>query len=326
MVIRKDNQGFTLLETILALFLSGIFTAAVLIMFPPFLTLFEELMDAEDVRGQVVSSLEMVGREASTMRSLYLDNTQCYAICMEYVDPSDSSHSRIFYFWQGSNLMRKKELTSANNVDCSNGGHQFVGNLNNTETTFSVSRELLSVHMSAQGKTNDYQLSAVFMPIVKEREILFTEGFECNTFNQGTGWDLTDGSHSGWRIIAGTQGFGRYEMAHVMDAEGSDTASVEIPIDMTRYPKAKLSFNYRNFSGAALPAGEGVFIDWWDGSTYTTVFQHTDTDDPPPNSTTPIKVDLTSYGLTADSKIRFRAISSDSTRRWYIDNIEVATP
>lgn len=329
MVIRRKlNRGFTLFEVALALCLSGLFTAAVLIMFPPTLVLFQDLTDGENTRHEVISSLEMLGREASTMRALYVDAAKCYAVCMEYVDIADDSHHRIVYYWSSSNLMRKKELTSAGPVSCASGGQQFVGNLDTENTTFFVDRELLSVSMAALGKSevNNYQLSAVFMPIAKEREILFTEGFECNTLAQGEGWTATNGSTSTWTIADGTLDRGHYELIYQNTVGAADTSSIAIPIDMTRYPKAVLSFVYANSEATALTSDHGLYVEWWNGTAWGTAFSHTATDDAPPTTATSIKVDLTTLGLANNSQLRFRAKSASTTAHWHIDDIRVSSP
>jgi hypothetical protein len=125
--------------------------------------------------------------------------------------------------------------------------------------------------------------------------------------------------------VDATQGFGSYEIASPVPS-GSTTGSLEIALDMTRYPKALLTFNYRNQATTALPVGEGLYVDWYDGSAWSTVYSHTDTDDPPVSATTKIQVDLTDHGLASTSKLRFRSISSDAAARWYVDNISVTSP
>ena len=323
--LRVRQGGFSLVELVVSMALTAGIAAASLILFVPSIRLFANLTDQEKVRQEVIAALESVGREASTVRALYIDATKCYALCMEYVDTSNLNH-RILYFWSGANLMRKKQLTSAGALSCTSGGVQFVGNLNNASTNFSMDRELLKVNMSAIGAQNTYQLSAVFMPLVKEREILFTEGFECNTLTQGGGWTKTNGTHSSWQLVAGTQGYGSYEISHVMTASGSDTASIETAIDMTRYPKALLTFSYRNDVATALTGVEGLYIDWYSGTSWGNVYAHDLAAGAPPTATTIVRVDVTDYGLVAGSKLRYRVISANAASRWYVDNIKVASP
>jgi len=310
-----NKKGFTLLEMVMALGLTAVLAALTLSFFPGSIAIFTTLANAERNRLEVLSPLEALGNEAALMRSIYRDPAQCYEVCM-----ADTNGDRVYYFWKDDHLYRKAEAAAGHAVDCSTGGQHFSGPMDTANSSFGMQRDLLTVRLAASASGSTYDLTGVFMPLIRERMTPFYEGFECNTLAQG--WTKTNGAHSNWSIVSAVQGFGNYEIAHTMTAAGTDTATIEIPVDLARFSKAVITFNYRN--SGTLSAGDGFYLDWWDGTTWQNAF-----DDVSLNalaSSTPIQADVTDYNLTTSSKFRIRSILSSASARWYVDNLTIFAP
>jgi len=310
-----NKNGFTLLETVMAMGLSAILITASLAFFPGALNIFQSIASAENTRLEVLNPLEALGNETAQMRAVYRDTTQCYQICM-----ADAAGDRVYYFWKSEHLYRKKETASGNAVNCSTGGTHFSGPMDLANSSFGLAKDLLTVKLAAQGSGASYNLSGVFTPMIKERLRPFYEGFECNTLTQG--WTQTNGSHGGWAIVDSVQGFGRYEIAHVNTAAGADTAIIEIPVDLARFPKAVITFNYRN--SGTITTSDGIYLEWWDGSAWQDAFN--DVSHTALAGSVPIQSDVSDFNLSASSKFRIRSVLSNSNARWYVDNISLFAP
>lgn len=311
----RNEKGFTLLEMVMAMGLSAVLMVASLAFFPGSLSIFQSLASAENIRLEVLNPLEALGNETSQMRAVYRDNSQCYQVCM-----ADANGDRVYFFWKANHLYRKSEAAAGNAVDCTTGGKHFSGPMDLANSSFGLAKDLLTVKLAAQGTSSSYNLTGVFTPIIKERLRPFYEGFECNTLAQG--WTKTNGAHGSWNLVQAVQGFGRYEIAHVPTASGSDTAIIEIPVDLARFSKAVITFNYRN--SGSLGAGDGIYVEWWDGTAWQDAFH--DTSLLALNSSTPIQSDVSDFNLSATSKFRIRSVLSNGSGRWYMDNISIFAP
>ncbi len=312
------NSGFTLIEMIVAMGISAFLIAATTAFFDPSARVFQDILSSDDVRLKISSAADALEREASDMRALYVDSTKCYALCMV-----DGSGNRVFYYWGGPtgtirNLYRKKESTS-NPIVCANGS-VFASNLDTTNTSFVMTGNLLTTNVGALDPQNrPNRMFNVIFPSIQERNYIFTEGFECATLRNG--WTKTDGSHSAWSL-QGSANLGYYRIDDANTASGSDTAIIEIPLDLSRISSAHLAFSYMNSGSISSPDNFTVKI--YDGSDWQTVYSDANSQ----SISTPktIDADISGYSLNSSNKLQFSASLKNSGAHWYVDGVSVYSP
>jgi len=288
---------------------------ATLVLLAPSLVHYQSANESETTRHRVAHAIETIGTEAQNTRAIYVDPNRCYATCM-----SDGSGNRILYYMNGNALMRKQELSSSNTVNCNNG-KLVVEGLNGPDTFFSIVKESLQVQTGSVGsKTGTYRATSSFIPMMREREVALFEDFECNSLAQG--WKVTSGLNGTWALGGSVQGFGKYEIVHAVDGLALDTSSIEIPVDSSRFSSVLLKFYYRNDGSIVL--GNSLKAEWWDGSTWQTVFS--DANGIAVSVPTLVQTELTAYGLSPTTKLRFTGKLTNLNAHWYIDEIRIAVP
>jgi prepilin-type N-terminal cleavage/methylation domain-containing protein len=314
------NKGFTLVELLLAIVLSSGILMATTAFFAPSIKGFQASTSANELRLLVAHTLESISNDVEASRALYYDPALCYATCM--VDTTGAN--RIYYYWgsgaQANTLFRKQESIT-NTLSCV-GGTTVAQNLDKANSTFSIQRDLLSVTLagtSANGTS--LKVSSSFFPTIQERDVILSEGFECNTLKDG--WIITLGSgRTNWSIVPLAFHLGAYGIADSDIGDGTDTSSIEIPIDLSRITAAHLTFSYMN--DGTITADDSFSVLLFDGSTWQTVFEDVSHLGVP--APVPVKVDLTPYSLNTNNRIKFSTTLSTAGAHWYFDQILVFTP
>ena len=306
----------------MSLGISALVIAAVFTFYLPMVVIYDTLMNVDSQKNNVLAAMDTIEREVSDVVSVYVDPAACWEICM--VDPQGN---RIFYYWDPAaegtykSLYRKKE--AATNAIACTGGNVFLRNLDSTVTNFSVIRSLLTANLAGK---SDYQNSTTFQavntffPSLKERSILFSEGFECASL--ASGWTVSAGDSSTWTIEQTSTGLGKYQVVDTMGGETSNTTSIEVPIDLARTSSANVSFSYMNDGSIGVP---DVFtVQFYDGTTWQTVFE----DSSGLLNLTPktVTADLSGYTLSASNKLRFVGTLKTTGSHWYVDQVSVYTP
>jgi prepilin-type N-terminal cleavage/methylation domain-containing protein len=320
MRITKSNKGFTLVEMLMAIVLSAGVMMTTTAFFLPSLTQFQASTDANQLRLNVMHPLETIGNDVEASRAIYVDGTLCYATCM--VDKAGAN--RIYYYWgtgtEANTLYRKSEPI-ANTIACT-GGTAVAQGLNKAETSFAMQKDLLQVNLAATGSVNAiYRVHSSFFPTIQERDIILSEGFECNTLNDG--WVVTPGAGGGaWSVSPSVQNMGSYEISDQEFIGGTQTTSIEIALDISRLTAAHLSFRYMN--SGTITAADSFEAFLFDGTNWQPVFS--DASHAAINYSKPVKVDLSPYALNTSNKIRFTSTLSTAGAKWYVDQIQVYTP
>ena len=319
---RRNIQGMTLLEVMMAIMISTGVLAGLFAFFIPWVRVFQSLISNNDYRTALISTMDVIEKEASDMLTIYVDPTKCYAACMV-----DDLGNRIYYYYdQGSsaayrNLYRKKEPVS-NVVACS-GGKVISRNLKYSETEFSALNSLFTVKLVGRGDsttTNPFPVYSAFFPAMKERKYLFTEGFECNSL--ASGWTVTSGAGSTWSVATTSSGQGKYVVVDTQAGGASNTSTLEVPIDLARVSTAQLKFNYFNDGTIGVP--DSFTADFYDGASWKTLFS--DTTGAMILSPKSVTADLSGYTLSQTNKVRFSGALRTSGSHWYVDEIQIYNP
>jgi len=321
------KKGQTLYELILAAAISSVLLAAITAFYQPLVSAFAGIVGSNNMRTNVAGALNSLQMDASNMYAVYVDPTQCYAVCMV-----DGNGNRISYWWDKNatgnikNLYRKKEA-STNPISCTNGA-VFATGLDSTKTTFAMNKDELLVNFTA-GTTNTvgngtaYSLTTGIFPSIQERQIIFSEGFECDTLRQG--WVVNNGAKSSWSIAQGAHQ-GDYQIAAAEGSGGgSSTTTIQIAIDLSRVSNAHASFMYMNDGNISATNPADTFIlQLYDGTTWQTVF--TDNSGTLLSSPRAVNVDLSSYALNQLNQIKFSGALKNAGSHWYVDSIQIFQP
>jgi prepilin-type N-terminal cleavage/methylation domain-containing protein len=315
------NKGFTVLELLVAIILSAGIMMATTAFYLPSLENFQASTSANQLRLQVTHPLESIGNDVEASRALYVDSTLCYATCM--VDTT--GENRTYYYWgntaQDANTLYRKKEPITTPISCT-GGTAVAQNLDKAQSSFTMVKDLLMVNLAATGSKNMvFKTHSSFFPTIQERDIILSESFECNTLKDG--WVITPGSgRTNWSIVASTQNLGNYEIADTDILSGTDTTSIEIPIDLSRMTAAHLSFRYKN--DGTITAADSFEVFLFDGTTWQPIFS--DASHQAVTLSKPVQVDLTPYALNSANRIRFTSTLSTAGAHWYVDQILVYMP
>jgi prepilin-type N-terminal cleavage/methylation domain-containing protein len=326
----RRKMGFSLIETLTAMAVSSILVAAMFSFYGPSVHVFASVMASEGQKSDRSDAMAALETEAITMGAIYVDPTQCYALCM--VDSASSS--RVYYYWDPKagpgaktmNLYRKKEST-INPISCK-GGSVFARNLDTATTSFAMSKDLLNVTLAGTGPSSSnpqklFQISDTIFPSVQERQIIFSEGFECATLRQG--WTVVKTSGANWSIQTSTHQ-GSYQVSDSESSNGVNTTTLTTPIDLSRTSSAHITFNFMN--GGTISNPDAFSLLFYDGSAWWTVYQYPGSGNnagavPAPQT---INADLSGYKLASTNQIQFVGTLHNAGSRWYLDGIQVFTP
>lgn len=313
-----DRRGFTLGETMLALVISSTLIYTTFLFFSPQLTEWSIMRNHQGTRMQIAATLEAIARDAENTSSIYIDSNQCWAVCI--VDPTIAQ--RTIYYWgsgANANTLYRKSESSSNLITCT-GGKAISTGLDKTNSKFSMSTDLLTVSLAGTDAYNHtYQATSTFFPPQQERDIIFYEGFECDTVRNV--WTITTGSGSTWAVLPGSH-FGQYEIVDTATTAGNSTTTLEVPLDLSRMSNAHLSFNYRN--SGTINSTDYFQVYLYDGTTYQLVYN--DTNGKSIADDMEIHVDLTPYSLNGSNKIKITSQLSAAGAKWLVDNVRVFTP
>lgn len=156
----------TLLEVMMAIMISTGIMAALFVFFIPWVNVFTMLVSNNDYRTTLVGVMDTIEKEASSMNTVYVDSSACYATCMV-----DNSGNRVYYYWDQAststyrNLYRKVEPITTS-ISCS-GGQVFARNLNYSQTLFSNTNSLYTIKLVGRGdseRTNPFSVYNVIFP------------------------------------------------------------------------------------------------------------------------------------------------------------------
>jgi prepilin-type N-terminal cleavage/methylation domain-containing protein len=318
--MRTRKNGFTLVETLLALVMSSGLLAATYAFLAPNLNQFIASKDTNELRNRVASTLSMINNDAENSLAIYWDNTQCWLACMV-----DNAGNRTYY-WMGTGanattLYRKKEAVT-NAISCT-GGKTVAQNLDATNTSFSMRQGMLTTSIGAKGRyKNLYVANSLFFPASEERDIIFYEGFECDTLRDG--WVVTPGTRSTWGLVNTTHQ-GHYQIGDSDPGTGTDSTSIQISLDLARMTRAHLSFYYYNNNiNTAGNSPDAYVVSLWDGTQWNTVFS--DAAHKAYASQQYAEVDLTPYNLNQSNILKFTSTLSQAGSNWYVDQIQIFTP
>lgn len=316
----RRNKGFTLLELVMAISLGSGLLMATTMFFAPSVSHFQATTHSNALRLQVLHPLESIGNDVEASRSLYVDNTLCYATCMVDI----AGQNRTYYYWgtgeERGTLYRKKESV-VTPISCT-GGKVIAQNLDRDNSNFTIQKDMINVELSAPGLNGSlFRTNSSFFPTIQERDTILSEGFECKTLKDG--WVVTLGSgRSSWSVVASTQNLGSYEISDSDVSSGTDTTSIEMAIDISRISSAHLSFRYMNRGTITSSDSFEAFL--YDGTDWQLIFS--DASHLPVAYSKPVQVDLTPYSLNTNNKIRFTSTLSVAGAHWYVDQIQVYTP
>lgn len=317
---RAGERGYTLIEMALASAISFVAISATVSFYIPTLNVFEAVGASNSTRLQVASTLNALQNDATNVLAVYVDPTQCYAVCMV-----DGNSNRIYYWWDPKatgttkNLYRKMESTT-NPVSCTGGSVVALG-LDTTQSSFAMNKSLLNVTLSAynpQTKSN-YAVTTGIFPTAQETTTMFYEGFECASLKQG--WVVNAGVGSTWSITTGSH-MGDYEITDSDAVVGTTTTTLQTPINLARVPTAELTFYYMN--SGTLSAGDSFTASFYDGTTWHNLFS--DTSATSLSSMRVVNASLAGYAFNASNQIMFSGTLKNSGAHWYVDAISVYQP
>lgn len=310
----KKLLGFTILEVTLAILISSALLAAIIILNAPFLKQFNDAFVFQRLRQQVVTPLDAIATEIKNARAAYVDSSLCYGVCL--IDKA--SGNRVLYYLSGSDLYRKSEAgTTA--IACT-GGKPFAQGLDTTNSSFTSSRETVSVTLAQTGSHGaSYRLATVVLPNNAERAELFYDGYGCNTA-AGKGWTLGSGTIS-WSLQPSVSASGAYSLYETLTKDQATplTASAEVPVNLGRISKAYLQFKYR--TSGSMDSGEQLTVNFYDGTSWHQVFIDDLGGTISALSTT--TVDLEGYTLSKNSRLRFDGKLLNKNDAWIIEEVSV---
>jgi len=319
----KNSRGMTLLEVMMAILISTGIVGALFVFMIPWVNVFTALVSSGGHRSELVGIMDMIEKESSEMMTVYVDSSTCYASCMV-----DNAGNRVYYYWDPGtagqtyrSLYRKVEPTTSA-ISCS-GGKVFARNLDTTKTSFAVNNSLFRINLVGKGDTASsipFTVFNVVFPSAKERKYLFTEGFECNSL--ASGWIVNSGASSTWSVQQSSTGIGKYVVVDSQGGAGSNTSTIEVPVDLGRVSSAVLSFNYFNNGTIGVP--DAFKAELWNGSAWQTLFS--DTTGAMVLSPRSVTADLSGYTLSQNNKIRFSGTLQTSGAHWYVDGIQIYSP
>lgn len=308
------RKGFTILEVVISMVLSAAILTAVVFLHAPLVTQFTQAFNFQRLRLKVASPLDALRRELGQAKAVVVDASQCYVLCLT----DRVSGNRIYYYWSGSNLQRKSEVTT-NAIACS-GGKPFVLGLDNGSSTFTKQTDLLSISLKALGTSNSsYTMTSGMFPAFSERMTLFYDGFNCNSSTSG-GWVLNNTLLIYWAIEQTTAAVGRYWLKQtlIQNQVTPITATAEIPLKLTRVNSVHLQFKYR--TTGTMDPGELLVVSFYDGI-WREVFR--DNLDRSLGSLQSISVDLSPYAINDSNRLRFEGTLKNRADKWMIDEIEI---
>lgn len=288
--------------------------------FAPSISHFQATTRSNALRLQVLHPLESIGNDVEVSRALYVDSSLCYATCM--VDTAGAN--RIYYYWgsgsESNTLYRKKQAVTAP-IECT-GGKIIAQNLDRNNSSFTIQKDMLKVELAAPGLNGQlFRTHSSFFPVIQERDVILSEGFECKTLKDG--WIITLGNgRTNWSIVPSTQNLGSYEISDTDVSSGTDTTSIEIPIDISRVASANLGFRYMN--NGSITVNDSFKAYLYDGTDWQLIFSDTSHLAVPYSK--PVQVDLTPFTLGTGNRIRFTSTLSQAGSHWYVDQIQVYTP
>ena len=311
-----------MLEVMMATVISSGVLAALFVFFIPWVNVFTTLISNNDYRTSLIGLVDTIEKEASEQMTIYVDSGRCYQFCMV-----DDVGNRTYYYYDQANtsdyrsLFRKKEsVTQA--IACT-GGKTVGRNIKVSSSSFANTNSLFSVKMAGVGDrstSNPFSIYNVIFPAQKERKFLFTEGFECNSL--ASGWTVNSGANSTWSVSSNnSNGYGKYLVVDTQTGTGSNTSSIEVPVDLARVSSAMITFTY--FSDGTIGIPDTFAVDYYNGSSWTNIHNHNTGGSP---AALTITKDLSGYGLSSASRVKFSGTLQTTGAHWYVDGIQIYNP
>lgn len=305
----------TLLEIMLAMTLTSVILAATSMLLSPFLTQYNDALKFQKLRQEVSNSLEAIQNDILSARASYVDSSLCYSLCL--IDKT--SGNRILYYWSGNDLKRVSGSASSS-ISCS-GGKTVASSFDRTNSLFSQTRELTRLKLAKTGtNSTSYRLETNVLPLNVKKTEPFYDGFGCNS-TSGKGWTFTNTSRTYWRVESSSGASGAYWLRQSLTSNQAtaQTATAEIAVDLNRLNSAYLQFRYR--TQGTMDPGETFKVYFYDGTTWHEVF----VDDllGSISSLSLTTIDLSSYSLNANNRLKFEGNLTKSGDHWVIDEISI---
>jgi len=315
-MMMKRTQGFTLLEVLLAMTLSSAILGAIVVLYQPILKHVAESMQYHQLRQKLSNPLDAIGKEISAARAVYVDSSRCYKLCLQ----DRATGNRVMYYVSGTTLYRKSEAAGSSVVTCS-GGKPFLTEVDLAKTAFTMNKNVVKMTLATTDSFNhSFQLHSAFFPTFMERYNLFYDTFACETATS-QGWVFTNPAKLSWSVQSSASSSSRYWLYETLTQnQGSPlTASAEIPLDLSRLSSAYLKFSYRTVG--TMDPGEELGVFFYNGTTWTEIYR----DNLLGNlkSLQYITIDLSSFSLNANNKLRFDGSLTKTADHWIIDEIEI---